>query len=166
MRTITSFFILLFLSVTSNAQNREKAITQIEQTIISTLNAKDLKDSIAFYAVSIQIEIKKKNGKAVVNKIAYNDTIAKVIFPNLDQLKKIDYTPFIINKRNAIINIPIVYIIANLSNNDISEKKISLSGLQDNIYKLFNCNKKEACITDNVIYLKPIIITVDRAIYD
>lgn len=103
---------------------------------------------------------------AVVSRVSFNDIIAKVIFKDINLLKKINYIPFLTNKTNAVINIPVAYIVANYKANDLSEKKISLIGLQDNLYKLFNCTKNENCNTENNIYLKPMVITADKAVYD
>ena len=161
-------YLILFLCITqvSKAQIKEKVLDKVEQTLSSIIDGKNLKDSIALYTLSIQIGIKKSKGKIIVSSIKYNDIIGDIIFKDLNLLKEIDYSPLISNKHTSIINIPVAYIVANYKSNDTTEKRISLLGLQNNLYKLFNCTQNEDCNSYTNIYLKPFIITSDRAIYN
>lgn len=118
---------ILFLSFTkaSLAQNKEKVVEKIEQTLTTMLDGKNLKDSIALYTLSIQITIKKSKGKTIVNNIKYNDDIGYVIFKDFNLLKEIDYSTLIPKRHYAVINIPIAYIVANYKSNDTTEKKLA-----------------------------------------
>ena len=160
--------LIAFFSINqlSFAQSKQKTSEEIEKILISTIDAKDIKDSIALYTFSIKINIKKVKGKSIVNGISFNDVVAKSIFKDINVLKKINYSSFLTTRNSVSLIIPIAYIVANYKVNDLSEKKIDIRNLQDNLYKLFNCIKNENCTTINNIYLKPIIITVDKAIYD
>jgi hypothetical protein len=167
MKVYLIILVLLFsISKFSFSQNKQTTIEEIEKTLASTMDAKDIKDSIALYTFCIQVNIKNVKGKSIVTGISVNDLVAKIIFKDIYLLKKINYSSFLGNKKNISLNIPIAYIVANYKANDLTEKKINIIGIQDNLYKLFNCTKKGNCITLDSIYLNPIIITVDKAVYD
>ncbi|RYF14394.1 MAG: hypothetical protein EOO42_17900 [Flavobacteriales bacterium] len=163
---ILSFTIFLSFIGFSNAQSTKKTIEEIEKTLFTTIDAREIKDSIALYTFSIKINIRKTKGKVIVNEISSNDPIAHLIFKDVNLLGKINFAPLVANKNNVTLYIPVAYIVANYKLNDTTEKKISLNGLQENLYKLFNFTKSENSITENTIYMRPIVITTDKAVYD
>jgi hypothetical protein len=149
----------------SFGQQREIVEKKIEETLAATLDGKGIADSIALYAFSIEVNIKEIKGK-IVAEVTCNDTIAHTIFKDIRVLKNIDYKPIMTGRHHVVINIPVAYIVANYKANDLSEKKISIANLQESLYRLFNHKKKGGLNYNRVVYTKPIIITVDKAVYD
>jgi hypothetical protein len=161
--------ILLFLFVLfqkATAQKEQKIASEIENLLLSDLNGKEIKDSIALYTFSIQIDIKKVKNKTYTA-VSCNHPIAHQIFNNIKVLLNLDYAVFVQKAKNRIINIPVAYLVANYTNAGLKEKYISIKELQNNIYKLFNYSANDSAYkNDNYIYIKPIIITVDKTVYD
>jgi len=157
------FSILYFKSVAQN-NNRDRLVNKIRKGII--VKTTDLKDSIAFYGFSIKIELKRNKKSLVASNITLNDSIGYKIVSDYAFLKKIDYSPVVGNAKQNFLIIPIGLIIANYEENRIYEHKIPVEDIGEKINKLFNYDSGTNNRTENYIYLNPIIIYVDKAIYD
>ncbi|MES2445818.1 MAG: hypothetical protein V4546_01475 [Bacteroidota bacterium] len=166
IRPTIFFLFFLCLNLLTRAQTKLQVEEKITHLLTTNIDAKEIKDSIALYTFSIKISLKKTKGKAMVDEISWNDPMANLIFKDINILKQVDYKVFLLNKSKTDIIIPVAYIVANYKTNDIGEKKISIIGLQESLYKLFNCTSQKNCMNDNINYLRPMIITVDKAIYD
>ncbi|MGN8059404.1 hypothetical protein ACTJKN_24200 [Pedobacter sp. 22163] len=157
------FSISYFTSVAQN-NNRDRLVNQIRKGLI--IDITNLKDSIAFYSFSIKIELKKNKTSVVARNISLNDSIAAKIISDYTFLKQINYSPIVGNAKQNFLLIPIGVIIANYEENRIYPHKIPVEDLADKINKLFNYDSRINNRIENYLYLNPIIIYVDKAIYN
>ena len=162
---LSAFFFICHEGFTQNTKG-QAVYDQITKEVMEHSQSKLLKDSIALYTFAFQIEVKKVKDSTLVTSITVNDSIAKVIFPNYDFLRKKNYASFISKAKRATLIIPFGLVVLNYSPDKIVDKTITVKGLADTINKLFNYNQKENTDTENFIYLRPLIIYVDKTVYN
>jgi hypothetical protein len=162
---LSAFILICNEGFTQNSKG-QAVYDQIIKEVMAHAESKLLKDSIALYTFAFQIEVKKVKDSTLVTSITVNDSIANVIFPNYDFLRKQNYKPFISRAKRATLVIPFGLVLVNYSPNKIVDKSITVKGLADTINKIFNYNQKENTDTEHFIYLRPMVMYVDKAVYD
>lgn len=162
---LSAFFLICHQGITQNSKG-QAVYDQIVKEVMANTNSKLLKDSIALYTFAFQIEVKKVKDSTLVTSITVNDSIANVIFPNYDFLRKKNYAPYISKAKRATLIIPFGLVVVNYSPDKIVDKTITVKGLADTINKMFNYNQKDDTDTEHFIYLRPITMYVDKAVYN
>jgi len=157
------FSLICFSSAAQNT-NRDRLLEQIRKGLI--IDTKGLKDSIAFYSFSIKIELKKNKNSVVAGNISFNDSIAFKVIHNYSFLKQMNFKPIVMLARQNVLIIPIGVIIANYEEKRIYQHKIPVEDIALRINKLFNYDSSKKDMLENYLYLSPIIIYVDKAIYN
>ncbi|WP_316794971.1 hypothetical protein [Pedobacter agri] len=161
-----STVIFSFIYFKSTAQNisRDSLVDQIRKGLI--IDTKNLKDSIAFYSFSIRINLKRNKASIVAEDIIINDNIAFKILSNVNFLNQIDFTPIVGEAKQNSLIIPIGIIVANHEENRIYKHKIPVEDIGIRIDKLFSYDPHSNNKIENNLYLNPIIIYVDKAVYN
>jgi hypothetical protein len=169
MKKIILFFATFFICYNGFAQNDKgkDSYLQIRLALVRHLESNMLKDSIALYTFAFQIEVKKIKDSTLITSITVNDSIANIIYPNYDFLRKINYAPFISKAKQATLVIPVALVITNYNSpTKTVDTTIPIIDLADRISKMFNYNQKEDSDTEHFIYLRPCVIYHDKAVYD
>ncbi|WP_316820861.1 hypothetical protein [Pedobacter gandavensis] len=160
------FFLLLFNTTISFAQKspRGHLIRQVDTSI--HIDTDRLKDSIAFYSFSIRIEVNKIKNKVLVERVAPNDSVDYVKVKSYSALKKIDYSSIISRPGKSVIILPVAVIVFNYTSKVDYERKIALSDFSDRINSLFNYDAGKENKIERYVYLNPLIIYLDKVVYD
>lgn len=124
-------------------------------------------DSVEFYTFAIQLDVKYKKGKGVVEKVSVNDSIAYVFYKDFDFLKQINYLSLLQQKKNATVVIPVGIIIAYTVKRKPIPPTIKAEELMSKLYKMYNISYPEPRnVINNYIFLNPVICTCGYKVYD
>ncbi|MGN7990062.1 hypothetical protein ACTJKC_22165 [Pedobacter sp. 22226] len=161
-------FILMFasLSISTFAQNNQREIINKKIQACVVIDAKKLSDSAGFYGLAIRIELMKTKGKTIVEKIVVNDSLGNAIIKNYEGLKKLDYSSLVPSQGKSILVLPISVLVVNYSSKKIDGHKISLDMLIPKINKLFDYDPLRKNAVEGYIYLSPLLISIDKTVYN
>lgn len=163
-----SMMIVLCLMVflQSSAQTKEQKV--LFDKIASGFNSDitKLPDSLAFYTFAIELHIKKLGDSTNIKSIMLNDSIGYLINKGYDYLRDLNFSAVMDGKKEATIILPVSLIVYNNNNPKIREQQLSFENLTHHIHKLFNYDALKKTINKRYIYLEPLMIYANKAVFD
>lgn len=167
MRYFFKCFILLY-SINCYSQDVNTINSKIQEELTGpNLRLDRFLDSVEFYSFAIQLDVKYKKGKGIVEKIGTNDSIAYQLYENFDFLKQLDYSSLLNGKKKATIIIPIGIILAYTKKNTLKTPMIKAESLMSKLYKMYNISYPiPRNVINSYIFLNPVICTCGYKIYD
>ncbi|WP_316820850.1 hypothetical protein [Pedobacter gandavensis] len=160
--------ILLFISSSQILFAQENSRLRLVNDIARSFDVdmKLMKDSIAFYSLAVRIEVNKTNNKLIVERVVPNDTLDFVITKSYEALKKLDYSPIVSKSGRSVIILPIAILMFNYDSKVFHERKVTMTDFSKRINNLFDYGPGRNQKIENYIYLNPLFIYLDKAVYD
>lgn len=178
LKKIVTILILLSIHELSYSQllkgKSKKEKKKIENFFLKDLPWKSTEDSTMIIGFSFKIKVEENEiGLSQATSITASDSIAYKLFPNYELLKTINYKLFLQNKKKAEFIIPVLIELVgsqtigyydrekliNFSNNTVFNK-----ALYKGAWSMFHLNNDHIKNIENYIYLKPVIIWMDKRI--
>jgi hypothetical protein len=160
VKKFVTFLILLLWANVVVGQSRMEAFSDLNLRITDNITSSLFKDSTALFTFNIQIRVGKRSNYIPAIS-STNEQLSKDIVP-AGLLQSLNYKKLMNKKENVILIIPVSITVLD-SKHD--EKITNLSSLDNKIDSLFYVRNKEEGYFD-IVYLSPIIVTIDNRKYN
>lgn len=165
--------LLLFLCAANTFGQAIPSVDQINTEISARLssphftNLAKLKDSVALYAFAVELNVRRVKNKTVVDSIRTNDSIAQILYNDLDFLNDLNYSSVLEKRKKAIIIIPVGIMIAYTKQGTHIPPLVNAEDILTKILGMFNYHPKSRNRnTSDFLYLTPVMCLCSAKVYD